>query len=63
MTRYQKGRVRIWMVQVRKEGTKEFWSVTGKDWFHLRADAEDYIAGINWPQYEYRTVAYMPTEE
>ncbi len=63
MTIYEKRRVQIWLTQVRKKGSSEFWSTTGPGYYsdrHLAVIARKEAEAM-WPdQFEYRTVKYLP---
>lgn len=60
LTKYQRARMGIWMVQVRKKGSAEEWCVTGPDWFNTRSYAIASITPAPWEHLEYRVVRYMP---
>lgn len=63
MTKYERERQGIWMVQVRIKGSDSIWNVTGPNWFHRKKDAISSVTPSPWPNLEYRAVRYLPNTE
>lgn len=62
MTKYERERQGIWMIQVRPKDSNTIWGVTGPDYFFHRKDAVKSITPSPWQNLEYRVVRYLPAE-